>query len=125
MNMGSVKKFTVWSTIILLIGVFVLPFAQLTYAAEIGVGHELMDMGCEGDGCEDPSAQQSCLEHCLQTNTLDGVIYIITPNQDDLQAGVVYRPLFERPVRKGAERIVQTTGPPDHTEIHLTTQKRE
>ena len=117
--------FSRWVAVMLLTASFVIPSVHSVHAAEMEMDHERMHTECKDTGCEDSEAKQDCLEHCLQTNASDGVLFVIAPHQNDTQSDTIHQEIFERPARKAAKLFTQKTGPPHNRERHLTTQKRE
>lgn len=113
--------------VVLLAAAFVMPALHIAHAAdmEMETGNEMMSMDCDGGECEDTSAQQSCLEHCLQTGASQVAAAAIARTQTEAPQGIVTHTVFEKPALKEARTIAQKTGPPQSTQRHLTTQKRE
>ena len=109
----------------LLIASFAMPSIHVAHAAEMEMDHGMMDMDCEMGEFYDTSARQSCLEHCLQTGATQVAVTAMAPHQTEVPQRVIVRNIFEKPALKEARTIAQKTGPPQDTERHLTTQKRE
>lgn len=104
----------------LLIASFAIPSA---HAAEMN--YEMISVDCEDSECDDTSAEQSCLEHCLQTEAAQVAVTVVASHNTEAPQSVIVKTVFEKPALKETRTINQKIGPPQDTERHLTTQKRE
>lgn len=111
--------------IFLVIACFLLPSLQVVSAAEMEMDHGEMSEDCSDGGCEDTSAQQSCLEHCLQKGVSQSVLFAIVQSQNDTLSLAACRTVFDEPSCEAKKEVPRATGPPNGTDQHLTTQKRE
>jgi hypothetical protein len=125
MSKVGLLSFSRWMAIMLLIASFAIPSAHVAHAAEMEMGYEMISMDCEDGKCDDTSAQQSCLEHCLQTGATQVAVTAVAPHHTETPQGVIVRTVFKKPALKEARTINQKIGPPQNTDHHLTIQKRE